>query len=149
MRRCGKKVWQKLKKWLKLFPVLGYNKDKRYEGGENMTITITPQGAAWFIIAVLAMVLLVYLILLLRKLIGTLKKVDLLLDDSKIITEVASRRTTDVDGMVDGVVEAVGIMTDAVKGNQNIAKAASSVVNAAATCAGIIKGKNADAKKDK
>ena len=114
-----------------------------------MTITITPQGAAWFIIAVLAMVLLVYLILLLRKLIGTLKKVDLLLEDSKIITEVASRRTTDVDGMVDGVVEAVGIMTDAVKGNQNIAKAASSVVNAAATCVGIIKGKNADAKKDK
>ena len=31
-----------------------------------MTITITPQGAAWFIIAVLAMVLLVYLILLLH-----------------------------------------------------------------------------------
>ena len=114
-----------------------------------MTITVTPQGAAWFIIAVLAMVLLVYLILLLRKLIGTLKKVDLLLEDSKVITEVASRRTTDVDGMVDGVVEAVGIMTDAVKGNQNIAKAASSVVNAAAACAGIIKGKNADAKKDK
>lgn len=114
-----------------------------------MTITITPQGVAWFIIAVLAMVLLVYLILLLRKLIGTLKKVDLLLEDSKTITEVASRRTTDVDNMVDGVVEAVGIMTDAVKGNQNIAKAASSVVNAAATCVGMIRGKDADEKKDK
>lgn len=114
-----------------------------------MTITITPQGVAWFIIAVLAMVFLIYLILLLRKLIGTLKKVDLLLEDAKSITEVASKRTNDVDNMVDGVVETVGIMTDAIKGNQNIAKAASSVVNAAATCVGILKGKDTDEKKDK
>ena len=114
-----------------------------------MTITITPQGAAWFVIAVLAMILLVYLILLLRKLIGTLKKVDLLLEDSKTVTEVVSRRNTDVDKMVDGVVDAVGIMTDAVKGNQSIAKAASSVVNAAATCVGIIRGKDADDVKGK
>lgn len=113
-----------------------------------MTIEITPQGVAWFIIAVLAMVLLIYLILLLRKLIGTLKKADLLLDDAKTITEVAARRTNDVDNMVDGVVETVGIMTDAVKGNQNIAKAASSVVNAAATCVGILK-RNSDENKGK
>lgn len=106
-----------------------------------MTITITPQGAAWFIIAVLAMILLVYVILVLRKLIDTLKKVDLLLEDSKTITEVASRRTRDIDGMVGGMTDAVGIVVNAVKGNQNMAKAATSVVNAAASCAGIVKGK--------
>ncbi len=112
-----------------------------------MTITITPQGVAWFVIAVLAMVLLLYLILLLRKIIGTLKVVDTLLQDAKTVTEVASRRTRDIDGMVDGIVEAAGIMADGVKGNQNIAKAASGIVNATASCVGIIKDKKNSAKK--
>jgi hypothetical protein len=106
-----------------------------------MTITITPQGAAMFVIAVLAMVLLLYLILLLRKVIETLKVVDTLLSDAKTVTEVASRRTKDIDGMVDGIVEAAGIVVDGVKGNQNIAKAASGIVNATASCVGIIKDK--------
>jgi len=114
-----------------------------------MTITITPQGVAWFIIAVLAMVLLVYLILLLRKVIETLKHVDALLTDTKSITEVASRRTSDIDRLVSGVVDAAGIMTDAVKGNQNIAKAASSVVNATASCVGILKEKKTEKKPEK
>ena len=112
-----------------------------------MTITITPQGVAWAVIAVLAVVLLVYLILLLKKVIETLKSVDALLSDAKTITEVASRRTQDIDGMVDGIVEAAGIITDGVKGNQNIAKAASGVVNATASCIGIMKEKNAEKEK--
>ncbi len=112
-----------------------------------MTITITPQGVAWFVIAVLAMVLLIYLILLLRKIIGTLKVVDTLLQDAKTVTEVASRRTKDIDGMVDGIVEAAGIMADGVKGNQNIAKAASGIVNATASCVGIIKDRKNNSKK--
>ena len=113
-----------------------------------MTITITPQGVAWFVIAVLAIVLLIYLILLLKKVIETLKVVDTLLSDAKAVTEVASRRTKDIDGMVDGIVEAVGIVADGVKGNQNILKAASGIVNATASCVGIMKEKKADKEKD-
>ena len=109
-----------------------------------MTITITPQGLALGGIVLLAVIRLVYLILLLRKVIETLKVVDTLLEDAKSMTEVASRRTKDLDGMVDGIVEAAGIMADGVKGNQNIAKAASGIVNATASCVGIIKSKKAD-----
>lgn len=109
-----------------------------------MTITITPQGVAWAIIAVLAMILLVYLILLLRKVIETLKHLDAVLADTKNITEVAARRTEDIDHLVDGVVDAAGIVTDAVMGNQNLAKAAASVVNATASCVGILKDKKSD-----
>ena len=112
-----------------------------------MTITITPQAVAWFVIAVLGMVLLIYLILLLKKVIETLKAVDALLSDAKTVTEVASRRTKDIDGMVDGIVEAAGIVADGVKGNQNIAKAASGIVNATASCVGILKDKKADKEK--
>ena len=109
-----------------------------------MTITITPQALALGIIVLLAVVLLVYLILLLKKVIETLKVVDGLLEDAKAITEVASRRTQDLDGMVGGIIEAAGIVADGVKGNQNIAKAASGIVNATASCVGIVKGKKAD-----
>ena len=109
-----------------------------------MTITITPQGVAMFVVAALAVILLVYLILLLRKVIGTLKAVDALLEDAKTVTEIAARRTQDVDGMVGGIVEAAGILADGVKGNQNIAKAASGIVNATASCVGIIKEKKAE-----
>ena len=109
-----------------------------------MTITITPQGVAMFVVAALAVILLVYLILLLRKVIGTLKAVDALLEDAKTVTEIAARRTQDVDGMVGGIVEAAGILADGVKGNQNIAKAASGIVNATASCVGIIKDKKAE-----
>ena len=111
-----------------------------------MTITITPQGVAFAVIAVLAAILLVYLILLLKKLIGTLQMLDAVLEDTKAVTEVASRRTKDIDGMVDGLVEAAGILADGVKGNQNIAKAATGIVNAAASCVGIIKGRKSDGK---
>ena len=76
--------------------------------------------------------------------IETLKVVDGLLEDAKSITEVASRRTQDLDGMVGGIIEAAGIVADGVKGNQNIAKAASGIVNATASCVGIVKGKKAD-----
>ena len=109
-----------------------------------MTITFTLEQAAWAVIFILAAVLLIHVILLLRKVIDTLKVVDTLLADAKSVTEVASRRTNDIDHMVDGIVDAAGIMTDAVKGNQNIAKAASSIVNATASCVGIIKGKKSD-----
>ena len=96
------------------------------------------------IAAVLAMILLVYLILLLRKVIETLKHLDAVLADTKNITEVAARRTEDIDQLVDGVVDAAGIVTDAVMGNQNLAKAAASVVNATASCVGILKDKKSD-----
>ena len=109
-----------------------------------MTITITPQGVAMFVVAALAVILLVYLILLLKKVIGTLQAVDALLNDAKTVTEIAARRTKDVDGMVGGLVEAAGILADGVKGNQNIAKAASGIVNATASCVGIIKDKKAE-----
>lgn len=110
----------------------------------EFTVTVTPKSVFLFILAILAIVFIIYLILLVRKLIGTLSKVDLLLEDSKTVTEVAARRTQMIDGMMDDVGETVGIFVDAVKGNQNIVKAASSVINAAASFVGIVRNKKED-----
>ena len=92
-----------------------------------MTITITYQGLILTILAVLGMILLVYLILLLRKLIGTLREVDKILSDAKIVSGIASDKAQMVDGIIDDAGEAVGSITDAIRGNQSIVAAASSL----------------------
>ena len=71
------------------------------------------------------MILLVYLILLLRKLIGTLREVDKILSDAKIVSGIASDKAQMVDGIIDDAGEAVGSITDAIRGNQSIIAAAS------------------------
>ena len=115
-----------------------------------MTITITYQGLILTILAVLGMILLVYLILLLRKLIGTLREVDKILSDAKIVSGIASDKAQMVDGIIDDAGEAVGSITDAIKGNQSIVAAASSLVNTFSSVIGLGRGKseNEDSKKD-
>lgn len=115
-----------------------------------MTITITYQGLILTILAVLGMILLVYLILLLRKLIGTLREVDKILSDAKIVSGIASDKAQMVDGIIDDAGEAVGSITDAIRGNQSIVSAASSLVNTFSSIIGLVRGKseNEDSKKD-
>lgn len=104
-----------------------------------MTVTITLQGALLTTIAVLAIVLLIYLILLLRKAIATLVKVDAILDDAKVVSQTASDKAQKLDGIVDGISSSVGTVVDSIKGNQNVVAAATSMVNAASSFAGVVK----------
>ena len=105
-----------------------------------MTVTITLKGALLTILALLGMVLLIYIIALVRKLIGTLKRVDAILGDTKTMTEAASQRVQQVDGIVDGLEDTVTVM-DAVKGNQSIVEALTHIVDATSSFIGIIRGK--------
>lgn len=105
----------------------------------NIPITLTLSDIFWFIVGVLAIVLLVYVIKLIKKLIETLSHVNVVLDDAKEISEVASRRTKQVDGMLDDVGETVDSVVSAVKGNQNVVKAVSSIVNTTASVVGMLK----------
>lgn len=105
----------------------------------NIPITLTLLDIFWFIVGVLAIVLLVYVIKLIKKLIETLSHVNVVLDDAKEISEVASRRTKQVDGMLDDVGETVDSVVSAVKGNQNVVKAVSSIVNTTASVVGMLK----------
>ena len=90
-----------------------------------MTITVTYEGFILTVLAVLGMVLLVYLILFFRKLIGTLRQVDEILSDAKVVSGIASDKAQLVDGIIDDAGEAVGSITDAIRGNQSIVAAAS------------------------
>ncbi|MBR5229514.1 MAG: hypothetical protein IKW01_01555 [Firmicutes bacterium] len=104
-----------------------------------VTFTITWYGVLLTLLAIIGMVLLVYLILLIRKLLETLKQVDSVLADAKIITGVAADKAQKVDGIIDGAAETVETVVNAVKGNQSLINAATSLVNGASSLAGMMK----------
>ena len=104
-----------------------------------MTLTVTLKGALLTAIAILVIILLIYLIVLLNNLIKTLKQVNLVLDDAKIVSSTAAEKAQQLDGIVSGIGSSVGTVVNSLKGNQNVVSAATSVVNAASSFAGIIK----------
>ena len=104
-----------------------------------MTITITWQGVVLTLLAAVGIVFLIYLTLLIKKLIGTLKEVDVILKDSQVVTSKAADKATKVDGIIDGVGDAVQNVVYALKGNQNVVKAVTSLVNAVTSLAGMLK----------
>lgn len=104
-----------------------------------MTVTITWEGVLLTLLAALAIVLLIYLIALTRKAIITLTKVNSVLDDAKIVSEVAADKAQKIDKIVDGVSDSVGTVVNSIKGNQSIVAAITSLVNAASSFAGIVR----------
>ena len=104
-----------------------------------MTVTLTWEGIVLTLLAAAGIVFLIYLSLLIKKLIGTLKEVDVILKDSQVITSIAAEKATKVDGIIDGVGETVDSVVGAVKGNQNIVNAVTTIVNATSSLEGLIK----------
>ena len=66
-------------------------------------------------------------------------EVDVILKDSQVITSIAADKATKVEGIIDGVGDTVESVVSAIKGNQNVVTAATSVVNAASSLSGLIK----------
>jgi hypothetical protein len=104
-----------------------------------MTITVTLKGVLLTAIAVLVIIALIYLIILLNNLIKTLKQTNLIMEDAKIISATAAEKAQQIDGIVSGIGSSVGTVVNSIKGNQNVVSAATSVVNAASSFAGIVK----------
>ncbi len=104
-----------------------------------MTVTITWEGVLLTIIAALVIVLLIYLIALIRKSMTTLNKVNSVLDDTKVVSGIASDKAQKVDKMVDAVGESVGTVVNSMKGNQSIVAAITNIINAVSSFAGIVR----------
>lgn len=114
-----------------------------------MTVTLTWEGIILTLLAAAGIVFLIYLSLLMKKLIGTLKEVDLILKDSQVITSIAADKATKVEGIIDGACDTVGTVVNAIKGNQSVVSAATSVVNAVSSLSGLIKKTEAKQKRKK
>ena len=107
-----------------------------------MQITITIQELVLLILGIAGIVFVFYLIGLVKNLTETVKHTNRVLEDTEVITGIASSKAKDIDG----VVEAVGIISELIKGNQSAVKAATNVVNSLAGFKNIISPKNKNQK---
>ena len=95
-----------------------------------MEITLTLQDLGLLIIGVGLIVLIGYCISLVKNLVTTIKHTNKILEDTKIITDIAATRATDVDKIVGDVSVSVSTLANNLKGNQSTIKAISTIISA-------------------
>ncbi len=99
------------------------------------TLSVKDLGIALVIIA--AIICLVFLAKVFKRLIVTVEKSNEILDDVKSMTEIAERRSRDLDNMVGNITDSVEGITEAIKGNETIIKQLSAIASAVSSIAGI------------
>lgn len=99
------------------------------------TLSVKDLGIALVIIA--AIICLVFLTKVFKRLIVTVEKSNEILDDVKSMTEIAERRSRDLDNMVGNITDSVEGITEAIKGNETIIKQLSAIASAVSSIAGI------------
>lgn len=107
-----------------------------------MTVTVTLKGVLLTVIALLLIILLVFTIVLLRKLIDSLKQLDVILADTHTVTNIAADRVKQADEMVGEVGESLATVVEALKGNQSTVAALTHITDAASALLGILRKRN-------
>lgn len=97
-----------------------------------MNATIDIKTLLFLVVGIALLVLIIYLIQLTRKCITAMNHTNKILEDTSVVTELASKRSRDVDGIIDDVSESVGSISKAIRGDQNTFAAIASVIKAAA-----------------
>ncbi len=97
---------------------------------EEMNTTITLGDAGLILIGLAILVLLLYCIAFVRNLIPVIKNLNKILEDSKVVSGIAADKAKEVDKLVDDLSSSVGSISKAIKGNQSIVAALTSLINA-------------------
>ena len=97
-----------------------------------MNVMIDLKTLFLIVLGIALLVLIIYLIQLTRKIMTSMDHTINILEDVAIITDLAAKRSKDVDGIIGDVYESVESLSQAVKGDQNIFSAISSVIKAVA-----------------
>ena len=97
---------------------------------DEMNTTITLGDAGLILIGLAILVLLLYCIAFVRNLIPVIKNLNKILEDSKVVSGIAADKAKEVDKLVDDLSSSVGSISKAIKGNQSIVAALTSLINA-------------------
>ena len=97
-----------------------------------MNVMIDLKTLFLIVLGIALLVLIIYLIQLTRKIMASMDHTINILEDVAIITDLAAKRSKDVDGIIGDVSDSVESLSQAVKGDQNIFSAISSVIKAVA-----------------
>ena len=107
-------------------------------------VTIDLKYALLCLVFLALIVLIVVLVIVAVHLITTVKELNRVLEDTKVVTNVAQERVTQVDGIVDDLGIALGDVSDAMKGNQNLIGAVTNIAKAASSTASYFKSPSQD-----
>ncbi len=109
-------------------------------------ITIDVKYTLFCLFFAALIVLVVYLVILAKNLVKTVKETNKILKDASVISGIAADKAVELDGVIDDVQLAVADISQAVKGQQNLIGAVTNLVKACGSLAAIF---HKDAGKDK
>ena len=107
----------------------------------SVEITLTLKDIMWFLIGIGAIILIIYLVVLLKNLLQTVKKTNQILDDTSVVTNITATRATEVNGAVSDLVVSLGAVANSFKGNQSFMSAISTLVNAEGSLKSLLRDK--------
>ena len=107
----------------------------------NVTIDIKALCIVLLLIALIIMV--VYAILMIRKLMVTLEHTNRILEDVEVVSGISSERSQDVNEIISNISGSVSGISDALKGNQSVVSAIASIAKSVASIKGMM-SKEAD-----
>ncbi len=101
-----------------------------------MDVTITVGELLKFLLYGGLIALIIFALIMVKNLTVTIKSTNKVLEDTKKITEIAAKRTAEVDGLLDGAIISVSGLTKSLKDAGEIKK---SVAGLAKACNSIVK----------
>ena len=104
-----------------------------------MTISLTLTELLLGLLIIAGIVVLVYLAIVLKNLIPTLKSVANITAETEVIVKDVKEKTEGLGDTLHDTVDALGGVNRAIKGNQSVVGATTSLVNAATSLAGLAK----------
>ena len=104
-----------------------------------MTVTFTWQTILYPALVLAAIAALVFLCVVLSRLLTTIKKLNLVLDDAKDLTEFAREKKDKADNIIGGVENTISNGTSSLKLNKGTIKNVSSLVGATTSIIGVAK----------
>ena len=105
-----------------------------------MSVTLDLNTLLLALVFAALIVLIIYLIVLVKKLLITVTHANKILEDLEVVSEIASERSQDVNKIITNVSGTVSDLSDAVKGNESTVSAIASIAKSAASIKGIISG---------
>jgi uncharacterized protein YoxC len=104
-----------------------------------MDIAVTIKDIILFLLGAGGIVLIIYLIILFANLIKTVKGANEVLEDVAEITDIAAKRTEDIDAIITNLASSAKTVSSNLKGNKNIIATLSSAVGLASSIKGLFK----------
>jgi uncharacterized protein YoxC len=102
-----------------------------------MDITITIKDIILFLLGAGGIVLIVYLIVLVANLVKTLKGANKIVDDVAAITDIAAKRTEDIDSIITNVASSAKTISGNIKGKDGVTGTVSSIVGILTSLTGL------------